>query len=105
MIGGLKDRVEILKPARAPDGGGGFAIDYAPMAEVHARLESRRARKERLADQVFFRRRETFTIRSRTDLVFEMRLRHGGRTFRITSIDDRDPQGRLTVIEAEEINP
>lgn len=102
MIGQLRDRVEILRPVRTPDGGGGHGITYTSLGTVAARHESRRAAGDGALGAVRFRRRATFLIRHRPDLVFEMRLVHQGRHYRITDIQERQQGGRFTLVEGEE---
>jgi len=103
MIGELRDHVEILKPQRVPDGGGGYAFAYTSLGTVSAQAQARRAGRDRSVEPSAFRRRKRFTIRSRDDLVFEMRLVHEERRYRITDIQQQDQKGRLTMIEGEEI--
>jgi head-tail adaptor len=105
VIGSLRERIELLKPMRTPDEGGGFSVSYAPHTAIAARIEGKRSITERIAEQNFRRFRQVFVIRSREDLLFEMRLRHGGRLYRIANIAEDDPAPRFTAVEAEEIMP
>lgn len=104
MIGAMRDRVEILRPVRQPDEGGGFSIGYTSLGTVSAKRQARSARTDRSLDMPQQRRRERFVIRYRDDMIFEMRLVHRGRQFRVTDIQDQDDKSRFTLIEGEEIN-
>lgn len=103
MIGALRQRIELLRPQRLADGGGGWEVGYQSVGSIAAGVEGRRARSERSLDSRRTRRRRRFTIRTRPDLVFEMRIAHGGRHYRIVDIQPLDQGGRFTRIEAEEI--
>lgn len=102
MIGALRERVEILKPTRVADGGGGYSFSYQSIGDVAAQTQGQRAIRDRSMDMAAFRRRMRFTIRSRDDLVFEMRLVHNGQHYRITDIQESDQKGRFTRIVGEE---
>ncbi|MEM9286311.1 MAG: head-tail adaptor protein [Pseudomonadota bacterium] len=102
MIGALRDRVEILKPTRVADGGGGYSFAYQSLGDVAAQTQGQRAVRDRSYEMTALRRRKRFIIRSRDDLVFEMRLVHCGQHYRITDIQDDDPKGRFTQILCEE---
>ncbi len=102
MIGTLRDRVELLKPIRVADGGGGYGIDYQSLGEISAQAEGQRSVRDRSVEMTTLRRRKRFIIRSRDDLVFEMRIVHRGQHFRITDIQDDDPKGRFMQVLCEE---
>lgn len=102
MIGELRERVELLKPLRIPDGGGGYAFDYTSLGTVSARADARRSGADRSLGLTQYRRRQRFLIRSRHDLVFEMRLVHRGCRYRIIDIQEQDQSGNFTLIEGEE---
>lgn len=104
MISPLRDRVTLLAPLRTPDDGGGFEITYTERATVAARREALSSRTTGLADRKIPATRQRFTFRHRDDLVFEMRLAHGGRTYRLTDIQE-DEQNRFQTVTAEEIRP
>ena len=104
MISPLRDRVTLLAPTRTPDEGGGYAITYAERATVAARRENLGGRTVNLADRKVPAMRRRFTFRHRDDLVFEMRLAHGGRTYRVTDIQE-DEQNRFQIVTAEEVRP
>ncbi|MEO1658901.1 MAG: head-tail adaptor protein [Pseudomonadota bacterium] len=102
MIGALRERVEILKPTRIADGGGGYSFSYQSLGDVAAQAEGQRTARDRSVEMTALRRRKRFIIRSRDDLVFEMRLVHRGQHYRITDIQDDDPKGRFVAILGEE---
>ena len=102
MIGDLRERVELLKPQRVPDGGGGYAFNYTSLGTVSAQAQAGKSSRDRSMGLTQLRRRQRFLIRSRDDLVFEMRLVHEGRRYRITNIQQQDQRGQYTLIEGEE---
>lgn len=103
MIGSLRERVEIFRPLRNPDGGGGYELSYTPVATVPARAEGQRAVRDRSVGRELWRRRIRFMMRARDDLIFEMRLLHRGRFYRITDIQDADEKRRFALIQGEEV--
>lgn len=102
MIGTLRDRIELLKPVRVADGGGGFSVDYQSLGDIAAQTEGQRSVRDRSIEMTTLRRRKRFIIRSRDDLVFEMRIVHHGQHYRITDIQDDDSKGRFTQVLCEE---
>lgn len=103
MIGTLRNRVEILKPQRVPDGGGGYSIQYTSLGSVSANVSSRSSVKDRAMGDYKYRRKRRFLVRQRDDLIFEMRLLFNGSQYRITDIQDENADDQTTLIEAEEI--
>lgn len=102
MIGDMRERVEILKPQRIVDGGGGWQVGYASLGSVSAQVESRPAGTDRSLGKALRRQRKRFTIRRRDDLVFEMQLIHRGQRFRITDIREHGRKGTYTLLDVEE---
>lgn len=104
MISALRDRVTLLSPVRAADIGGGYQISYTEKATVSARGTSLAGRRVPFAGRELPVRRRRFVFRYRDDLVFEMRLWHDDRTYRITDIET-DEQRRFHTVMAEEVRP
>lgn len=103
MIGNLTDRLEILKPQRQADGGGGYAIVYASLGTVAASPSLMGAARDDAAGQPVRRRRQRFLIRQRTDMVYEMMLGHAGRRYRITDMREEGVAAGLLAITGEEV--
>lgn len=103
MIGALKEKVTLLHPVRTPDGGGGAEIAYEPRAELHAAAEDLRSSLQRLGGQETGLVRRRFTLRRRSDVLFESRLAHEGRIFRITSIERAAGQKPYDSLLCEEV--
>lgn len=103
MINEMNDRASLLRPQRVADDGGGFAVSYAEVADVSVGVESRSSASDRNFGSERLARRRRFVMRRRSDLIFEMRIRHRNRTYRITDIHDGEAQGRLSVVDGEEI--
>ena len=102
-VGSLRERVTLLHPVRTPDGGGGHAIAYEERETVWASSEDRPSLMDRLGGRPRRALRRRFTLRERTDLLFETRLRHAGRTFRVTDIQSRAGRKPYLVVSAEEV--
>lgn len=103
MIGELRDEIEILRPQRIVDEGGGYSFGYLSLGTVAAKAEQRRAARDLTFGTEQLRARKSFLIRRREDLIFEMRIVESGQTYRITDIQDQDQNGRFALIQAEEI--
>lgn len=103
MIGEMNDRAVILRPQRVADEGGGFAITFADLADVAVGVEDRSSSRDRTFGDERPRRRRRFLMRQRSDLIFEMRIRHQDHIYRITDIRDGGGQGRLAMVDGEEI--
>nr|WP_233061597.1 head-tail adaptor protein [Parvularcula mediterranea] len=99
----MRDEIEILRPHRIVDEGGGYSFGYQSLGTVAARAERKRAARDRTFGAEQLRSRKSFLIRSRDDLIFEMRIVERGQTYRITDIQDQDQTGRFALIEGEEI--
>ena len=103
MIGPLRERVTLLEPQRAPDGGGGAEVTYLPGATVWAASEDRQTGLARLAGRYARIGRRRYTLRADVALGFETRLSHDGRTFRVTDIQRREGRKPYLLVAAEEV--
>ncbi|GGY53197.1 head-tail adaptor protein [Parvularcula lutaonensis] len=103
MTPSLTDRVELLRPQRIVDEGGGYSFGFTSLGTVATKAEGHRSAIDGSLEQNQRRMQREFLMRSRNDLVFEMRLVHRGKTFRITDIQDQDEKGRFTLVRGEEI--
>lgn len=102
-IGELRDRLTLLAPVRTPDGGGGAEIAYEEEETVWAASSDLAGRADRVAGRYVFQARRRYTIRERSELTAEHRLREGGRTFRITSLARTPGRRPYQTITAEEV--
>lgn len=101
-IGELRERVTLLAPTRTLDGGGGAEIAYEEADTVWASSTDLAGRADRVAGRYAFLARRRYTIRERSELTAEHRLRQGGRVFRITGLvrmGGRKPYQTLTTEE------
>jgi head-tail adaptor len=102
VTGELNERIEILRPQRTPDGGGGYSVVYVLDRAVYARTERRGSVRERLEGSVL-RERLRVRLRRTEELLYEMRLRHRDDEYRITRITDEGRSGGLTIVDAEAV--
>jgi len=101
-IGALRRRITLEAASRAPDGGGGAAVSWAPVATVWAELKSLSGAEVVVADGLQGKVTHEIIIRKRTDVSPAMRLRLGARIFVIWAVLDRDGPDPFIRIEAEE---
>lgn len=87
-IAALRDRLTLEQPVRTPDGGGGAAVAWEPVAELWAYV-SPVSGDERLAhDRIAGRLTHAVWLRRRPGLVPAMRLRQGTRIYEIVAVLD-----------------
>ncbi len=103
MSGALREPLTLLRPERQADGGGGWSVTWQEAGTVFAAREAQPAANAELFGQAMKRRRQVFTLRGGGDIVFEMRLRHRGRDYRINDIQEADGKDRFLRIFAEEV--
>lgn len=101
-IGDLRHRITIERPMRTPDGGGGFVISWAHVADVWAAVWPRSSIESVALDRVAGRATHNVWIRHRFGIVPEMRIRMGTRTFDIRGVLDIDERGRWLKCIVEE---
>ncbi|MEM9421179.1 MAG: phage head closure protein [Pseudomonadota bacterium] len=105
MIGPLRERVTLLSPVRVPDGGGGFDVQYTVKSRVKARTVTQGSTLDNIAGRNARGQIRQFTLRYRSDLLYEMRLEHAGKRYRITNITEEDDRKRYHFVIGEEIRP
>ena len=105
MIGNLRERVTLLSPVRLPDTGGGADIQYQTRDTIWAQTQLQGSAIDNEGGRRAGLARRQFTLRHREDLIFEMRLKHRGKTYRITDIQEDDDKKRFHFITGEEVRP
>ncbi len=105
MIGVLREELILLAPVRIPDQGGGFDIQYSVHDTVRTRSETRGSVFDNVGGRRAGGQTRLFTLRYRDDLVYEMRLEHTGRRYRITDIREEDDRKRYHFVTGEEVRP
>ena len=103
-IGALRRRVTLEMQVRTPDGGGGVAIAWAPIADLWAELRGLTGTEQFVAEGLQGKVTHEIVIRRRADVVPAMRLRYGQRLFIIEAVLDRDGLEPFLRILAEERN-
>ena len=103
MIGPLRERVTLMEPRRTPDGGGGASVAYEPGPVVWAASEDRATGLSRLTGRYARLVRRRYVMRASTQLSFQTRLAHDGRTFRVTGIQRREGRKPYLLVSAEEV--
>jgi SPP1 family predicted phage head-tail adaptor len=87
-IAALRDRLTLEQPVRTPDGGGGAAITWEPVAELWAHVRPISGEERLLYDQVAARLTHAVWLRGRPGVVPAMRLRQDTRLFEIVAVLD-----------------
>ncbi len=101
----LRRRVAIEAPADAPDGAGGVARGFAPLATVFACVEPLSAAEARQGAALGLKSLWRVTIRARGDLTGGHRASWNGRIFDVLSVRPLDAEGRFEELLCEEITP
>jgi SPP1 family predicted phage head-tail adaptor len=100
--GELRHRIVLEAPVEMPDGAGGVTRSYTAAATLWAKITPVAARGEVEADALAASVTHHIIIRSGPGLTTRHRLRESARVFRIVALRDRDGDGRLVEIHAEE---
>lgn len=103
-IGELRHRVTLETPTDTPDGAGGFARSYAPLAQLWARIETLDARADFVAEREEQQTTHRLTIRWRGDVGQAARFDHRGRKLLVQSVVDPDQRRRFLVFDCVEIS-
>nr|WP_281380255.1 phage head closure protein [Prosthecomicrobium pneumaticum] len=98
----MRHRVTVLRPVSMPDGAGGVAVSFTPLAAVWAAIEPVKAAEDAGPDRPATRLTHRVTIRYRADVEGGMALSHRGRTLRITAMRDPDEGRRLLTLDCVE---
>lgn len=98
----MRHRVLIEAAQRTPDGAGGAATSWTPVASVWAELRDGGGREDAPAGRLEGRRTVTARIRWRDGIVPAMRLRAGGRILGIRAALDEDGRRRFLTLLCEE---
>jgi len=101
-VGALRRRITLQAPASAPDGGGGFVVTWAPVAQLWAQMRALSGSETVIGDGMQGRVTHEFTIRKRMDVGPSMRLTMGSRVFVIWAVLDRDGPAPYIRVQAEE---
>lgn len=101
-VGNLRRRVTLEAAARAPDGGGGVAVTWSPVATVWAEIKALSGAEAVIAEGLQGKVTHGIVIRKRMDVSPAMRLRYGARIFIIWAVLDRDGSDPFIRIQAEE---
>jgi head-tail adaptor len=102
MIGHYRYQIELLARAETPDGAGGAAVQYAPVATVWSAVDQLSSVGGLSGDRARRLKRIKAWVRSRPDFKLGARLRHQGDLYQIVSIESDDERGRRVFLICEE---
>ncbi|MGJ0510418.1 MAG: phage head closure protein [Methylocystis sp.] len=102
-IGALRHRVTLEGPVDLYDGLGGFTRDFAPLAQIWARVETQSVNEDFVEQRREQLRRSAVTIRWRSDVMSQMRFDFRGRKLLIKGVVDGDERRRFLICQCEEI--
>jgi len=101
-IGALRRRITLQAPTTTPDGGGGMAVAWVPVAQLWSQMRALSGGEVVLTDSLQGRITHEFVIRKRLDVGPPMRLAMGARIFVIRAVLDRDGPELYIRVQAEE---
>ena len=101
-IGELRHRVTIQEEVATPDGGGGYALGWADVATLWAKVEPLSARERLFAEKLDGVVTHRVVVRFRDDITAAMRVLYEGRLFNIRGVLETGERERFTEILAEE---
>jgi SPP1 family predicted phage head-tail adaptor len=102
MAGLLRRRVTLQQPEDTPDGAGGFARNWADVAEVWADIRPAQGSEKLEGLQLQWQVTHRVTLRYRAGVTTAMRLLESGRAFNIRAVMDRDEGHAVLDVLAEE---
>lgn len=102
-IGELRERVELLIPARSRTDSGSETITYTTRATVWARKRVLGGRERYEAQQMTGESDVEFAIRYRTDVRESWRVKHGPYTYEITSPPAPDEKRMWMLLNCREV--
>lgn len=100
--GQMTARLELEAPQELPDGQGGAAVSFVPVASTWARIEPLSQPSDEQAGADVFTLTHRVWLRFREDVAGGMRLRKGARVFSIKAWCDPDETGRYLTCLCEE---
>jgi SPP1 family predicted phage head-tail adaptor len=102
LAGRLTKRVDIEKPVRTSDGGGGFTESWQLVATVWAGLEPLRGSEDYSDLRLIGKTNYRITIRHRDGIEPRMRVNFNNRTFNIRAVLNLDEANEILELIAEE---
>lgn len=102
-ISDLDTQITIEEPWQYSDGGGGYTVDWQPIATdavVYARIRQTGAQEAQAAGKLEFTNTYAITLRRRDDMRPDMRLRDEDTVYTITAIIDTDPSKTWMIVKA-----
>ncbi len=85
---GLKQRVTIQQRSSTADGAGGMTFQWSDIATVWAAVENISIKERLLQERVSQQATHRFYIRFRSDVSHDDRIKYGGDTFSILTINN-----------------
>ena len=99
--GWLRHRIVIAAPDVAPDGAGGEAVTWRPLATVWALVEPVSGTERIVADRLTGVVTHVVTMRFRGDVTGGMRVLYRGRAYRVLVAYDPDERQRYLILKTE----
>lgn len=103
MIERLRHRVTIQRPVATKNNRGADTITWADVATVYAEIRSVAGREETANDQVTPTAAHSITVRYRTGITTQHRVKWGARYFGIAEVAERDNRMRTLVLTCNEL--
>lgn len=103
-VGALRHRIDVEMPTSVADGVGGEEISWVSAGSLWGAIRPRLGREGVTADKRVGRVSHDVTVRYRSDISPNMRLRLGGRVFEIHAVLEHDEEKRWMICECEEFD-
>lgn len=103
-VGGMRQRLELQREQKTPDGAGGYLLDWETVDTVWAEVRPTGARERATAMRLRSEITHRVVIRYRADMTLdgEWRLRSDGRAFNVRAAIDLEERHRFWELLCEE---
>jgi SPP1 family predicted phage head-tail adaptor len=101
-IGTLDHRLTVEQMVQTPDGAGGYVLSWQTYLSVWGQIEPSGGRERLAAFALQSSVTHRVIIRRQTGVTNAMRVKAGGRLFKIRAVEDLGPRGRFLELLCEE---
>ncbi len=104
MIGGFRNRIELLTFSRTADDAGGAGIAWLPGPEIWADVSRLTSTRDVTGDRERRLKRIAARIRVRSDIVLGQQIRFDAERYEVVSIESDDGRARRFTLICEEVS-
>ncbi|MGV6800760.1 MAG: phage head closure protein [bacterium] len=102
MIGKLRHKVGLLSAQDSPDSGGGYARQWVETTQLWAQIEGLPSKQQRNGAREYHVLRKRLTVRYRSDLTHDNRIRIKTKEYLIRSLREIERKERFLILDLEE---